>query len=117
MDEQQFKAKLHEYVRLSDTIKAISKKLSGARQQCSEMAEELLAYMHSNDIREQTIDTLGGRIIIYDSRRTESLKRFHIASEILPLVGNDPEMCERIIDKIYSRREVVNIPALSRRKK
>ena len=117
MDEQDFKRKLHEYVKLNDTIAAISKKLSDARKTKANMTTDLLNYMKYNAIDEVHVDTLGGKVIVYDSKRTEALKRHHIESEIMPLVENDATVCARIVDRIYASRNVTREPNLSRRKR
>ena len=64
MDEQDFKRKLHEYVKLNDTIAAISKKLSDARKTKANMTTDLLNYMKYNAIDEVHVDTLGGETAV-----------------------------------------------------
>jgi hypothetical protein len=81
------------------------------------MSVDMVSYMQANGIDEVRVDTLGGRLILYDSKRTETLKRTHIEAEILELVGGDNVRCAEIVDRIYGTRAVAHKPMLSRRKK
>lgn len=117
MDESQFKHQLMEYVRLNDTIAAIRKRLAEANRTKLNMVYDLLSYMRFHDLDEVRLESLGGRVIVFESKRTEGLKRHHIEQHILPLVDNDQDRCKEIIDKIYASRNVTREPSLSRRKK
>lgn len=116
MNEADFKLKVHEYVKLNDTIRAISSKLSEARRIKVNMTTDLLHYMKFNGIDEVHVDSLGGKVVLYDSKRTETLKRHHIEKEILPLVEGDQSKCQEIVNRIYACRTVNTEPALSRRR-
>ena len=104
-----------EFVKLNDTIAAITRRLGEARKEKADMVDGLLNYMRFHKIGEVHIDTLGGRVVAYDAKRTESLKRHHIENEILPLVGGDSAKCAEIVDRIYSSRVVAETPTLGRK--
>ena len=117
MDEQDFKKKVHEFVKLSDTIAMIGKRLAEAKKTKTDMSHDMVNYMQEHEIDEVRVETLGGRLLLYDSKRTETLKRTHIETEILELVGGDNVRCAEIVDRIYGTRAIAHKPMLSRRKK
>ena len=76
--------------------------LTALRKRATELRTEVLAYMRDNDIDECGMPC-GARLVRKRTKKTEGLKKEHIAGEIRKLVGSDAATDETV-NNIYARR-------------
>jgi Family of unknown function (DUF5760) len=82
----------------SDSLKA----LKDLRTRSAELKDEVLAYMRHHDIDECELRD-GTKLVRATKRKTEALKKDHIASEIRRLVGTDTAVDE-VVQNMLARR-------------
>ena len=76
--------------------------LTTLRKRAAELRTEVLSYMRSHDIDECGMPG-GARLVRKRTKKTEGLKKEHIAGELRKLVGSEAATDE-VVSNMYARR-------------
>ena len=109
----EFNSLVKRYSSLSDELASSGKTMRELRKKAKDLGDSILEFMKKHDIDEVQVDG-AGKLVRRTSKRTGSLTKDLIASELRAHVGEDkiPEVIERIM----SRRETTESTSLKRSK-
>lgn len=117
IDADEFKTCVKTYVDLHDEIAASAKHLSELRKKKDAMGQLIVDFMKHRGIDECELQDNGGKLVRRESKRTEALKKEHILTELMQLVGHDSGRAQSSLDSIFGKRTVEIKDVLSRTKR
>lgn len=116
MEGAEFKASVKRYVELHDEIADAAKFLTALRHKKDELGDLIVQFMRHSNIDECDLQQ-GGKLVRRESKRTETLKKEHIVSELMKLTNNDSTRANASLENIYNKRGVEIKDVLSRTKR
>lgn len=117
LEPEEFKECVKTYVSLHDEITSASKQISELRKKRDAIGGLIVEFMKSKNIDECALQDNGGKLVRRASKRTETLKKEHILSELLPLLSHDNDRANSCLDAIFSKRSVEVKEVLTRTKR
>lgn len=114
---EEFKNLVVTYAAVHDEIATSRKHISELNKKLTAMGDLILRFMRHRGIDECELQDNGGRLVRRESKRTETLKKEHIVSELMSLVGHDDNKANAILESIYAKRGVETKDVLTRTKR
>lgn len=117
IDADEFRNCVKVYVELHDEIASSTKHLSELRKKKDAIGQLIVDFMKHRGIDECELQDNGGKLVRKESKRTETLKKEHIMTELLQLVGQDATRAQSSLDTIFGKRGVEVKDTLTRTKR
>lgn len=115
-NDEKFRDAVNLYVELNDEIQQAAKDMKEVRKRKDALGETIMECMRERDVDECQLPD-GGRLVRKASKRTETLKKEHILTELKESLGVDDTRAEVVLNNIFSKRSMVVKEMLSRTKK
>lgn len=100
MDSEAFKSLVVKYSGIHEELKALAGTMRDVRKQANDMKGRILEHMQAHAIDECAWS--GGRIVRKSTKKTEGLKKEHIAGELKRLMGDTG--VDEAVSNMYNRR-------------
>ena len=104
--EEDLKNVVRAYISLLDEVDKMGKTMKELRKQQKDMGESILKFMTQHDIDECELAE-GGTLARQSKKRQESLKKDHILSELVNVVGSEDRAASCLDNILNSRGQEV----------